>query len=132
MLEARVNTSLEDYLDINFTNLKFLIYILRMYMLRLSHLRESRWNKIRHRIFNVVQRWYNVGVRRWNNVESTLHNVVSILSQRWYGIISMLFQCGLNVSGSYIKTNLASEKYRFAERFVSFILLNEKIFFTIY
>ena len=93
MLEARVNTSLEDYLDINFTNLKFLIYILRMYMLRLSHLRESRWNKIRHRIFNVVQRWYNVGVRRWNNVESTLHNLDTTIFQR----CTTLFQYCLNV-----------------------------------
>ena len=31
-----------------------------------------KWNKIRRRIFNVAQRWYNVGVRRWNNVETTL------------------------------------------------------------
>ena len=23
--------------------------------------------KIRRRVFNVVERWYNVGLRRWNN-----------------------------------------------------------------
>ena len=33
-----------------------------------------RWkrNKIRRRILNVAQRWYNLGVRRWNNVDTTL------------------------------------------------------------
>ena len=30
------------------------------------------WNKIQRRIFNIAQRWYNVGVRRWNNVDTTL------------------------------------------------------------
>ena len=38
----------------------------------------------------------------------------------------------LTVSLSYIETNLASEKDGFAERLISFILLNEKIFLTVY
>ena len=46
-------------------------------------IRRWKWNKIRRRIFNVAQRWYNVGVRRWNNVDTTLSrccfNVVSTL-----------------------------------------------------
>ena len=59
-------------------------------------------------------------------------NVEQRRFERCYGIISTLFQRGLNVSKSYIETNLASEKNGFAERLISFILLNEKIFFTIY
>ena len=35
-------------------------------------IRHWKWNKIRRRIFNVAQRWYNVSARRWNNVETTL------------------------------------------------------------
>ena len=64
----------------------------------------------------------SVGAQCWNNVKSTLHNVnatifqrCTMLFQRWYYIISTLFQCGPNVSQSYIKTNLASKKYGFAE-----------------
>ena len=76
---------------------------------------------------------FNVDTMSVSDVETTLNQRCtpsiqpfftfhfSMLSQRRYDIISMLFQCGLNVSGSYIETNLASEKYRFAERFISFI-----------
>ena len=35
-------------------------------------IRGWKWSKIWRRIFNVAQRWYNVVVRRWNNVETTL------------------------------------------------------------
>ena len=39
-----------------------------------------KWNKMRRRIFNVAQRWYNVSsVRPWNNVKTTLHNVKTTL-----------------------------------------------------
>ena len=41
-------------------------------------------------------------------------------------MISPLFQRGLNISQSYIETNLVSEKYGFADRLISFNLLNEK------
>ena len=71
------------------------------------------------------QGWTNITQRRFNLI-SALNNVVSTLFQRWCGIISTFFQRGLN------ETNQASEKYGFAERWISFILLNEKIFFTIY
>ena len=33
--------------------------------------RRWKWNKIRRQIFNVGQRWYNVGVRHWHSVETT-------------------------------------------------------------
>ena len=39
--------------------------------IEITLIRRWKWNKIRRRIFNVAQRWYNVGVRRWNNVETT-------------------------------------------------------------
>ena len=31
-------------------------------------IRRWKWNKIRRRIFNVAQRWYNVSARCWSNV----------------------------------------------------------------
>ena len=105
-----------------------------------------RWKrkKIRSRIFSVAQHWYNVGIQRWNNVKSTLHTVdVTIFQscatsfQRCFNVDMTLSQCCFNMayiyaSQSYIETNLASEKYRFVKSLRSFILLNEKIFFTIY
>ena len=41
-------------------------------------------------------------------------------------MIQPLFQRGLNISQSYIESNLGSEKYGFADRLISFNLLNEK------
>ena len=38
-------------------------------------IRRWKWNKIRSRIFNVAQRWYNVSARCWNNDETTLIQV---------------------------------------------------------
>ena len=51
-------------------------------------IRHWKWNKIRCRIFNVAKRWYNISARRWNNVETTLHNVKTILVQPWYNFVS--------------------------------------------
>ena len=70
--------------------------------------------------------------QRQYNSFSILHNFVSMLFQRWYNIISKLFQRGLSSVEAISKLNLASEKYGFAERLISFIVLNDKIFFTIY
>ena len=66
------------------------------------------------------------GNLKFSNSVNTLNTLNAICN------ISTLFQRGLNVSWRYIETNLASEKYGFAERLISFILINEKIFFTIY
>ena len=57
---------------------------------------------------------------------------ISTLFHGSYDIITTLFDRHLNVSQSYLETNLAGEKYGFADRLISFILLNDKIFFTIY
>ena len=43
-------------------------------------IRRWKWNKIRRRIFNVAQHWYNVAVRRWNNVDTTLSQLCSNLA----------------------------------------------------
>ena len=55
-------------------------------------IRRWKWNKIRRRIFNVAQRWYNFGVWRWNNVETMLIqlylDVVSTWSQLWVKAIA--------------------------------------------
>ena len=34
--------------------------------------RRGKWNKIQRQILNVAQRWYNVGVWRWSNVDTFL------------------------------------------------------------
>ena len=73
-------------------------------------IRRWEWNKIRRRNFNVAQHWCNVGVRRWNNVETTLINLISVL-----------FQHGLIVSKNYIETTRACDKYGFANRFLQCI-----------
>ena len=94
---------------------------------KITLIRRWKWNKTRRHIISITQRWYSVGVRCWNNIETTLYNVVSTFFQCWYNIISILFQPGL----SYIVTNLAGNKYGFVDRLISFILINGKIFFTV-
>ena len=88
--------------------------------LRWNNVRRWKWNKIRRRIFNVAQRWYNINARRWNNLETTLHNVGTTLIQPCFNLTSTLFKAR------------ASDDYGFANRWIVFILLNEKTFFTIY
>ena len=46
-------------------------------------IRRWKWNKIRRRIFNVAQRWYNVGVWQWNNVETTLIQLYLDVVSTW-------------------------------------------------
>ena len=53
-------------------------------------IRRWKWNKIRRRIFNVAQRWYNVSAWRWNNADTKL------------------FQPSVDVSDTYIESNRAS------------------------
>ena len=50
-------------------------------------IRRWKWNKIRRRIFNVAQLWYNVSARR----EATS-------KQRWYNVDTTLFQPSVDVS----------------------------------
>ena len=45
-------------------------------------IRRWKWNKIRSRIFNVAQHWYNVGVQHRNNIKSALQNVNATVFQR--------------------------------------------------
>ena len=108
---------------------------------------KSSHNQVQNYTANPVnistldQRCFNVVDQRWNNVDRTLkikQNLTSnfqhcttlmqrrypTLKQRWYNFISMLFQHGLNVSKSYIKTNRANDKYGLVNRWLSFILLN--------
>ena len=62
---------------------------------------------------------------------STLHNVdtkslpevETTLKQRWYNLISTLFQLSLNDSKSYIETNRASDKNGFVNRWWWWIVL---------
>ena len=64
---------------------------------------------IQHQCPTLTQRWINVP-ERWYKSSSTLRNIVSMLFQSWYNIMSTLFQLGLNVSYSYIETNSANKK----------------------
>ena len=59
-------------------------------------IRRWKWNKIRRQIFNDAQRCYNVGARRWNNVEITLHNVGTTLIQRCFNLALTLVKTILN------------------------------------
>ena len=97
------------------------------------------WSKIQSQIFNVRQHWYNVSVQHWNNVKSTLHNAdatsfqcCTTSFQHCFNIDVTSSQCCFSMGSASVKAILASQKYEFAERLISFILLNKKIFFTIY
>ena len=59
------------------------------------HVDSQHRKKIWSRIFNAAQSCYSVGARRWNNVDTTLIQL----------LISRLFQHSLNISKSYIKSN---------------------------
>ena len=79
---------------------------------------------------------HNIDPTSASNIEITLNQLCTTskqsllnvaqsfltLFQRWYDIISSLFQRGPNVSWSYIETNLPSEKYGFAENILHNIL----------
>ena len=74
-------------------------------------IRRWEWSKIRNRILNVAQQWYNVGVsietilnQRWKtsmqpffNVAQCLFNVVSTLIWHYFNVILTWSQCSLNV-----------------------------------
>ena len=62
-----------------------------------------KWNKIRRRIFNVAQRWYNISALHWNNFKTTLHtiettlcNVGTTLIQLCFNLVSTLVKAILN------------------------------------
>ena len=67
---------------------------------KITLIRRCEWNKIRRRIFNIAQRWYNF----------------TTLKKRWYNFISALLQRGLNITKGYIPTSWASDKYGFVNR----------------
>ena len=63
-----------------------------------------------------------------NNVTQRRNNV----AQRWNNVDTTLFYPSVDVSQSYIESSRASDYYEFANRWIVFILLNEKKFFIIY
>ena len=83
---------------------------------------------IQHRCPTLKQRWINVAQCRYNRF-STLHNVVSTLMWNYLNVFSMWPQNQLKIYWRPVKVK---KKYGFTVRFISFILLNEKIFFTVY
>ena len=58
-----------------------------------------KWNKMRRRIFNVAQRWYNVSAQSRSNIDTTLHNVETIL----HNIGTMLIQRCFNLASTLVK-----------------------------
>ena len=111
--------------------------------IQITVIRCWKWNnKIQSRIFNVSQHRYNVGVQHWNNVKSALHNVNGTvfqrctMFQRCFNVDMTLSQRCFNLAFTSVKAISKPiwqmKKYGFSERLISFILLNGKIFFTIY
>ena len=84
---------------------------------KITLIRRWKWNKIRRRIFNVVQRWYNVNARRWKNVETTLHNVETMLRNvgitliQRFELASTLVETILNPIGLVMIMDLQTHKY---------------------
>ena len=62
-------------------------------------IRRWKWNKIRNRIFNVAQQWYNVGVQQWKNVKSMLGSIDEPVFQY---CATSLQRC-LNVASTSVK-----------------------------
>ena len=91
-------------------------------------IRRWIWNKIRGRIFNVAQRWYNVSAWRWNNVETTLHNIGTTLILRCFNLGSTLVKAILNPIGLVMIVDCEIVEYMLNTCIV-FILLNGKTFF---
>ena len=63
-------------------------------------IRLWKWNKIRSRIFNIAQHWYNVGVQHWNNVNqycTTSMQSFFNVAQRLVNVVSTLIWHILNV-----------------------------------
>ena len=85
--------------------------------------RRWKWNKIRRRIFNVAQLWYNVSARRLNNVEITLHNIETM-----FNLASTLVKAVLNPIGLVMIVDCEIVEYML-NTWIAFILLNEETFF---
>ena len=117
----RVKTKSSRNSKLSFTTNQF--YLLQA-LLNINNVNPVNISTLDQCCFNVAQCQYN-GF-------STLHSVASTLFQRRYLIISTLFQSELNISYNYIETNLVSGKYEVADILRSFVLRNEKIFFTIF
>ena len=102
------------------------------------------------------QRCFNIVNQRWNDVDSTvkikqntmldfqLYTTLTQrqcpalkqrrknIAQRWYNVVPTLCQSNMDASSSYTEINQASDDYGFVNRWIVFILLNEKTFLTIY
>ena len=96
---------------------------------KITLIRRWKWNKIRGRIFDVAQHWYNMGVQHWNSVKSTLDNVFNVAQYRFN--VSMLIWYYLNIVSMWperlLKLYWNQSGYGFAEILVSSGLLNERI-----
>ena len=97
---------------------------------KITLIRRWKWNKIRGRIFDVAQYWYNVGVQHWNNAKSTLHNVFNV-AQCPFNVVSTLIWYYFNIVSMWperlLKLYWNQSGYGFAEILVSSGLLNEII-----
>ena len=101
--------------------------------------RRWKWNKIRRRIFNVAQRWYNVSARRWNNVETTLiqrcFNLVSTLVKPILNPIGlvMIVDCVIVIHVKYMNSFYSAKWERIFLQYINNWTTNEisKIFLTV-
>ena len=80
------------------------------------------------RCTTLTQRHYPTLKERQNNVTQRRNTV----AQRCCNVDTSLFQPRVDFSQSYIESSQVSDYHGFANRRTVFILLNEKIFCTIY
>ena len=80
-------------------------------------IRRWKWNKIRHWIFNVAQRWYNVSettpkqrFKTLAHLETTSHNVGATSKQRSFNPVSTLVNAILNLIGLVLIIDLETDE----------------------
>ena len=78
--------------------------------LEITLIRRWKWKKIRNRIFIVAQHSNNVGVKRWNNVKSTMHIVDATVSQNCTTLFQRCFNDDLTLSQRCFK--MASTSFK--------------------
>ena len=79
---------------------------------QITLIRRWKWSKIRNRIFNIAQHWHNVGVQRWSNVKSTLHNVNATVFQHCIMSFQRCFNLKMTLSRPCVKVTSAIKLYK--------------------
>ena len=78
--------------------------------LEITLIRRGKRKKIRNRSFIVAQDWYKIGVKRWNNVKSTMHIVDGTVSQSCATSFQRCFNGDMTLSQRYF--NVVSTSFK--------------------